>query len=663
MHKHNSRLFVETPATPLFRAEQLGFSYPDGTRALGGVDLTIAGGERVALVGHNGSGKTTLARQLCGLNIPSEGRLLYRDQPLIGAHLEAARLRIGLLFQDPDDQLFGHTLVEDVAFGPCNQGLSLPEAREVALEMLRQVGLEQLAFKPPHQLSYGQKKRAALAGLLAMQPEVLILDEPTTNLDPRQEEVFLHLLHDFPGTLICISHDLIFLYELCRRAVVLERGGIHHDYAISTLVSQREALREHGLDFSFRFSTSPPVELVEPVEIAETELPAELPQSESYVYCPRNYWNYCPRNYPVYCPRNYRNYTIEPVEIAATTAAPGRESNPAASPCPLPNPPLLETRNLDYRYPDGTHALRQVNLVIGEGERVAIVGENGAGKSTLLRSLLGLHPTRGDYTFAGRRVSRKGRGQLWRQIGMVFQECADQLFCPTVADEVSFGLEQARVPRAQRQERVAAALRQVHLDGFEARVPLHLSGGERKRLAMACVLVMEPRLLILDEPTAGLDPQGEELLLEILRHVECSLLLVSHDIYVVGELTRRTLVMHQGCVIEDLPTHLFLADQRLSALNGLAYSYRQRSSDAIRELQHLHEHRHSHRHLHEHTHRHDDLEHTHLHEHEHEHQHRFVHVHQEGAPGHSHSGRQLHEHEHPGHEQERHEHDHSGTLK
>jgi len=165
-------------------------------------------------------------------------------------------------------------------------------------------------------------------------------------------------------------------------------------------------------------------------------------------------------------------------------------------------------------------------------------------------------------------------------------------------------------------------------------------------------------LLILDEPTAGLDPQGEELLLKILRELRCGLLLVSHDMYVVGELTARSLVMHQGKIIENLQTTKFLADERLSAINGLAYSYRHRNTNAIRELQHVHEHTHTHRHLHEHKHRHGNLEHSHAHEHEHEHDHRFVHAHEEGETQHRHPGRILHEHEHPAHDQESHEHAH-----
>lgn len=606
MHDLHRPPHLSVSGSTRFAVRGLSHRYPDGTLALDGIDLTLATGDRLALVGHNGSGKTTLVKHLCGLLQPTSGAVNYQGQRLCGEFLQRSRLEIGLLFQDPDDQLFGHTVLEDVAFGPRNQGLPQPQAEQAARRALEQVGLLELAYKAPHNLSFGQKKRAALAGLLAMNPAVLILDEPTANLDPRQQELFLDLLRPFPGTLICISHDLILLYELCNRALVLESGRVHHDYSLQELVSQRQALREHGLDFSFRFVDAP-------------------------------------------------------VAAPAAEATPGPGASDELQPSPQ-STPLIALADYHFRYPDGTRALCGIDLQIRSGERLAIVGENGAGKSTLLSCLLGLRQGQGRFEFDGRAVGRRQRQALWRQVGLVFQNCADQLFCAGVAEEVGFGLRQLGLAAGEVERRVAAALARVRLQGFEERVPLHLSGGERKRLALACVLAMEPRLLILDEPTAGLDPQGEELLLEILRGLDVTLLLVSHDMFFVGQLTRRTLVMHQGHIVRDLPSAEFLQDEGLAALNGLSFTYRRRSSSAIRELQHAHEHSHRHRHLHDHLHRHGDQIHSHPHEHEHEHSHRFVHRHGDGAPrAHDHqppAQPQLHQHDHPDHADTPHDHEH-----
>jgi len=590
----------------LFKVCGLSYQYPDGTAALSGVSAEIRPGERVALAGQNGSGKTTLIKLLSGLLAPAGGQVRYRDKPLAGENLDRGRLEIGVLFQDPDDQLFMHTIIEDAAFGPRQQGLPQQEAQLAAGRALDRVGLLHLAYKAPHNLSFGQKKRAALAGLLAMEPQVLLLDEPTANLDPGQEQVFLDLLKDFSGTLICISHDLIFLYELCQRAIVLNHGMVQHDYTMRELVSQRRTLREHGLDFSFRLVVAP-------------ESPDAGPDDAS-------------------C-------RLRPV----SAKDPGRA--------------LVQLQNYCYRYPDGTPALQGIDLLIRKGERISIVGENGAGKSTLLSCLTGLCQGRGEYLYDGKTVTGRTRKRIWRKIGMVFQDCADQLFCSTVREELSFGLRQLGCTRAETAARVSEALSMVHMEGYEDRVPLHLSGGERRRLALACVLVMEPELLILDEPTAGLDPRGEQLLLDILQKLHTTLLLVSHDIFFIQQLTRRTLVMHQGRIMEDLPMQAFMEDQRLGDLNGLSCMYRLRCTRDIRALQHEHEHTHEHQHLHTHPHRHGDMVHEHLHEHTHTHAHRFVHTHPGRDQSHDHAPRRYHEHDHAGHEAQPHEHMHKQTDK
>ena len=590
-------------SSQLISVRNLSYRYADDTQALSEINLDIAAGDRIALVGQNGSGKTTLIKQLCGLLPPSTGEVHYKSNLLIEEHLERSRLEIGLLFQDPDDQLFGHTLLDDVAFGPRHQGLTRDEADQAARLALQQVYLEDKIYKAPHHLSFGQKKRAALAGLLAMQPSVLLLDEPTANLDPRQEQVFLDLLKGYPGTLICISHDLIFLYELCRRAVVLESGRIQHDYTMDDLVSQREELRSHGLDFSFRLVVSD----------TEDETTTGGPTCAIV-----------------------KNTNSSPIDALSDVR------------------PIVEIRGYDFHYPDGTHALRNIDITIPWSDRIAMVGENGAGKTTLLSCLLGLQQGHGIYLFEGDEVSRRKRKRLWRRVGMVFQDSADQLFCPSVEEEIAFGLEQIGLSKSDIRQRITDVLAMVHLEGFEERVPLHMSGGERKRLALACVLAMEPKLLILDEPTAGLDPHGEELLLNILRDLDVTLLLVSHDMFFVKALTCRTIVMHQGLILEDISTEAFLQDRRLGNLNGLSYAFRRHSSDAIRALQHEHEHNHPHRHLHAHPHRHGDgeTEHEHLHVHAHEHPHRFAHSHPGEDQAHDHQPRRYHEHDHPDHDED-----------
>ncbi len=614
MHDLNRLPPIDFDGPAQFELRELHFAYPNGHQALRGIDLSIAAGDRIALVGQNGSGKSTLIKHLNGLLPVQQGELVYQGQPLSGDQLQQARLEIGVLFQDPDDQLFCSTLYDDVCFGLLNQGIALETAEPLVRRSLAAVGLEALIYKPSHHLSYGQKKRAALACLLAMQPQVLILDEPTANLDPGQENILVELLRAFQGTLICITHDLLFAYELCQRAVVLDKGQVHHDYTMAELVSHPPSMREHGLDFSFRLAGLSTQEM--PAQQA-CNLPPETPPS------------------------------IVP-ELKSPVSA------------------VVELRDYQFSYPDGTQALRGVDFALQAGESVAIVGENGAGKTTLLSCLMGIQGGRGEHLLEGRALDKKQRQLLWRKVGMVFQDPADQLFCASCAEEVAFGPRQLGLPAAEVARRVDAALQRVRLDAYHDRVPLHLSGGERKRLAIATVLSMEPELLILDEPTAGLDPQGEELLLEILKELSQTRILVTHDPFLVAELTQRTLVLHRGQVLEDYPTAAFLADQNQKALNLLAVGYKQVRSREILELQHQHRHSHRHRHLHDHPHRHGDLVHSHPHEHEHDHPHAFTHVH--GADSAEHCHRPLggfHEHNHPGHEAEEHTHRHGddGTSR
>ena len=396
----------EPDTPPLFEIHSLEYHYPDGHPALKGIDLTIHRGDRLALVGQNGSGKTTLIKHLNGLYRPRSGEVLYKGSALTGPHLLEVRRQVGMLFQDPDDQLFCNTLDEDVAFGPRNCGLSRREMEICVENALRKTGLDLLRYKAPHHLSYGQKKRAAFATLLSMDPEVLILDEPTANLDPKQERFFAELLGEFPGTLICISHDLPFLYGLCNRAVVLENGQIHHDFSMRELVAYRAYLREHGLDFSFRMKCC---------RNDEEESPGEL-HVHSHVHSPNQFPSLSPE-----------------------------EKAPVGGDDRLPDA-LIHMSHYSYRYPDGTRGIREIALSILEGESVAVVGENGAGKSTLVSCLAGILEGEGAYFFDGNPVSEKFRKNLWRHVGIAFQDPADQLFCPSCFEEVAFGPKQLRLP-------------------------------------------------------------------------------------------------------------------------------------------------------------------------------------------------------------------------
>ncbi len=234
-------------ASPLIRIQGLTFRYGDDAPALVNINLTIAAGEKVAVVGPNGSGKTTLLLHLNGL-LQGEGRVEIGGLPVAKPHLPAIRALVGLLFQDPDDQLFSPTVYEDVAFGPLQQGLSPEEARQRACAALEQVGLRHLAKRAPYRLSVGEKKRAALATVLAMQPQILALDEPTANLDPRARRQLIALLQELPQTMLVATHDMRLVARDFPRTVVMDAGQIVADAPTAEVLRDRAFLEAHGLE-------------------------------------------------------------------------------------------------------------------------------------------------------------------------------------------------------------------------------------------------------------------------------------------------------------------------------------------------------------------------------------------------------------------------------
>jgi len=222
---------------PVIEVRGLRFRYDDGTLALDGVDFQLFPGETVALFGRNGSGKTTFVHHLNGL-LAGEGSVSVCGLPVERRNLPAVRRKIGLVFQDSDEQLFMPTVLEDVAFGPLNRGLEPAAAIETARRALRDVGLEALAGRAPYHLSAGEKKRVALAGILAMQPEILVLDEPTTFLDPPAQRDLAALLHGLPQAKLIVTHDARFARALARRAVFFEKGRIVADGSVEEIVAR-----------------------------------------------------------------------------------------------------------------------------------------------------------------------------------------------------------------------------------------------------------------------------------------------------------------------------------------------------------------------------------------------------------------------------------------
>jgi cobalt transport protein ATP-binding subunit len=237
----------------------LAHEYPDGTRALDGIDLSVSPGERVALLGPNGAGKSTLILHTNGVLLPQSGSIIVGGEVLSSTSLRRIREKVGLVFQDPDDQLFMTTVYDDVAFGPLNMGLDRAVVEERVHAALHEVGLADAASKSGPHLSFGQRKRIALATVLSMRPSLLVLDEPTSNLDPRAKAHMVELLSGLEATMLIATHDMDMAWSLCDRAVVLDGGRVVADGPSKQLMADEELMLAHGLDLpgAVRYAGAP----------------------------------------------------------------------------------------------------------------------------------------------------------------------------------------------------------------------------------------------------------------------------------------------------------------------------------------------------------------------------------------------------------------------
>jgi cobalt/nickel transport system ATP-binding protein len=239
--------------TPTLDVRGLAYAYPDGHQALHGVDLHVHPGERVALLGPNGAGKTTLVLHLNGILTAGAGSVSVSGLPVAKEHLQEIRRRVGIVFQDPDDQLFLGTVRQDVAFGPANLGLRGEALERRVQDALDRVGMADFADRPPHHLSFGQRRRVAVATVLAMEPEVLVLDEPSSNLDPASRRELADILRSLDVTVLMVTHDLPYALELCPRSVVLADGVVVADGRTYDVLTDDALMRAHRLELPFGF--------------------------------------------------------------------------------------------------------------------------------------------------------------------------------------------------------------------------------------------------------------------------------------------------------------------------------------------------------------------------------------------------------------------------
>ncbi len=540
------------------------FSYKGSKRqALRGVSLDVKEGECVAILGPTGAGKSTLACVING-TVPLfivgklTGDVVVDGQ--IPNEVGTAQLasRVGLVFGDPDTQLFGMTVEEDVAFGPANLGFdyeTIMERITRAIEGMRLQGLEQRA---PHRLSGGQKQATAIAGVYAMLPKIMVLDEPTSMLDPEGKARVFSIIRDlnksFGMTVIMIEQEVDDILELADRVFVMKSGEFVLGGTPEEVFAAVDELKEVGI------RVPSIVEFGNLIGAEKTPFSVE----EAVSIVKGGAWKEA----------SDRDASVEDKAAPSSSRHPDVMSRPTVRSGPDQEAdekgqstqdvaPAVEAIELEFKYPMGVKALDGASLRVFPGEFVALVGQNGAGKTTLTRHFNGLlRPSAGDIRLFGKSVLNEPTASLCSTVGYVFQNPDEQLFCDTVEDELRFGPMNIGMDKDRMEEAIRDILIDIGLDKYRQVWPRYLTKGERQRLALASVVAMEPEILIVDEPTTGLDWLESLQILDYLERLRTekgkTILIITHDMNIVSLYAERVVVMANGRVVgEGTPREVF----------------------------------------------------------------------------------------------------------
>jgi energy-coupling factor transport system ATP-binding protein len=501
----------------------LSFTYENRTTpALDHINLRIEDQESVLLAGASGSGKSTLLKCINGL-IPHRyvgeysGEVSLRGKSVADSALHELSLIVGTVLQEPDKQLISSSVEDDVAFGPCNLALPRSEIEDRVQRSLASMEILQFRERSIFALSGGQKQRLAIAGVLAMEPDIVLFDEPLANLDSNGVKLMqdvLRSLREQGKTVIVAEHRT---EEILRanptRVVVFDKGRLVADS------TDPEVL----IDFSDVLKT--------PAEYAlKRHLSAEKRKAAIDAF-------------------------LSPVSA--------KQRLPAASDL---GQELVRTENLTFEYPGSIKALDKVTLSIHEGERVAILGNNGAGKSTLALNMIGiLKPTQGRILVSGKDTRELSVSDIAESVGIVFQNPFSMLFAKTVREELAFGPKNIGFTPEQISELIPQTASQCTIDHLLDKSPFASSYGEKKRICVGAVLTMRPKCIILDEPTSGQDYRSYSEFMDFICSLServRSLILITHDTDLAVEYTDRAVILKDGRVVVDGPTRKVLADPR-----------------------------------------------------------------------------------------------------
>jgi len=509
------------------------------------LNFKIEKGEFAGLMGRTGAGKTTSLMLLNGL-IPHffegdfEGKIIANTMNTARYRIQTLARFIGLVMQDPETQIFGITVEKDVAFGPSNLAYEKERIRELVSKSLKAVGLSGYEKRITTELSGGEKQRLAIAGVLAMEPEILALDEPTSELDPAGRREIYKLLSELRKnsnvTILISGHDSEEMLEFTDRILALDNGEIVWDGKPSSLFADVELLEKLG---------------VRPPEAAE--LSSRLVKTKYFsnrqIYISNEEFVRAAEEENKFCKNPENSNHISKLKDNGFTA--------------------IETKSLSFAYSKDKYALKDINIKINRGEFVALIGKNGAGKTTFSKHLNGLYkPTEGEILINKESIKGISTSVLSRKVGYVFQNPDHQIFAASVWDEVEFGLKNLQMPEEERKRKIIEALEFVGLENFKYRHPFTLGKGERQKLAVATILAMEPEILVIDEPTTGQDWDGTKRMMKMMEQLHKkghTILAITHNMRLAAEYADRIIVFSGGKVVLDgTPEEVFYQTEILN---------------------------------------------------------------------------------------------------
>ena len=535
--------------------------------AVDSVSLDVEKGEFIAILGHNGSGKSTLAKHINAILMPTSGTLYVNGKDTAdGRNIWDIRQSAGMVFQNPDNQIIETVVEEDVGFGPENLGVETEEIWKRVESALGKVGMLEFLKHSPSRLSVGQKQRVAIAGVLAMHPDCIVLDEPTAMLDPHGRQEVIQTLKELNEkekvTIILITHHMNEA-ALADKIFVMNEGKIALQGTPKEVFSHYDEMKKIGLDVPVS------TEIAHGLKKYGWHMPDDIISEEELL-------DSIKKNLPEKAEKGTEHRVEQKNESKA------EKDNREAQQQKDSGEVILSLRDVNYIYSADTvyrrHALKNVSLDIWKGEFIAVIGHTGSGKSTLIQHLNGLNkPSSGKILYKGQDISEKSfkLSDLRKKVGLVFQYPEYQLFETTVLLDVAFGPKNLGCDREQAEQQAREALALVGLpeECYEMS-PFELSGGQKRKAAIAGVLAMNPEVLILDEPTAALDPYGRDEILSILedlhRKKNSTILLVSHSMDEVARFAQRIIVMDKGEILMDgTPADIFRRHKELEEI-GLA---------------------------------------------------------------------------------------------